>query len=435
MLRAMTGVASPSMTSLSREPADPGAGDLVADRAAVEASLADLPLRYRAAAAPRTARRYRIDVAGATPHVVVADGDTCVVYPGRTGRVDAELRTDAATWLCIVDGCCSPLDAFLDGDLQISGDLNEALRLETMFAVPEGSPMALSPARIGRYPVRGANLATFEAGPTDGPLMLMIHGLGASKVSLLPAIAGMAQTHRVVAVDLPGFGKSTTPLRARYDAPYFADTMLELLDALGDEPAAVVGNSLGGRVALEMALRAPERVRGLGLLCPAVAFDAYRLVRPALAATRGDVALGLAAAWPLPRRLVDRGLQRLFADHRRVPADNLRAAREDFLRTTRSPARRVAFLAASRRLALEQPKVYWRRLGDLAVPSLWVFGDRDPLVPCAYAEMVAEHAPSNATVEIWRSCGHVPQFEHPRRTVAALQRAFSVQAQDTAAAN
>jgi pimeloyl-ACP methyl ester carboxylesterase len=407
---------TPPRSAPASEPAPAGL------RPAVEASLRELPQRYLPMQAPRSPRRYRLEIAGCAPHVVVADHERCVVYPSRTGHVDATLAIDAEAWLALVEGTASGLDAFLAGRLRIHGDLNEALRMETIFAVPEGSPRASSPSWMGRYPVRGANLATFETGPRDGPLALMIHGLGASKVSLLPAIGGLAATHRVVAVDLPGFGKSTAPVLARYDAPYFAEVMLELLDQLDAGPAALVGNSLGGRVALEMALAAPERVTGLGLLCPAVAFDAYRLIRPALN-VRAEM-LPSMAAWPIPRGTVDRTLRRMFADHRRVPADNLRAAREDFLRSIRSPRRRLAFLAAARHLGLEQPKVYWPRLADLEVPSLWIFGDTDRLVPAFYADVVSLHAPPSATVEVWRSCGHVPQFEHPQRTVDALLAAF-----------
>jgi pimeloyl-ACP methyl ester carboxylesterase/predicted lipid carrier protein YhbT len=405
------------MTALSQplsSPTPPGVRD------AVVASLQGLPERYLRSHAPRTPRRYRVSVAGAPAHTVVVDDERCVVYPSAAGRVHAELETDAESWLAIAEGRTDGLQPFLAGRLRIRGDLNEALRLETLFAIPEGAPRSLSPSRMGRYQVGRASLSTFETGPLGAPIVVMMHGLGASKVSLLPAIAGIAATHRVVAVDLPGFGKSTAPVGAAYDAPYFARAIEGLLDALGSDQVALVGNSLGGRVALEVALTAPERISALGLLCPALAFDAYRLIRPVLGVTRGDVLAGM-AAWPLPKGLVDRGLRRLFADHRRVPADNLRAAREDFLRSIRAPARRLAFMATARHLGLESPKRYWPRLADLAVPSLWIFGAHDVLVPGRYADVVRRSAPANARVECWSDSGHVPQFEHPERTVAALR--------------
>lgn len=405
------------MTALAHPPAR---SEPAVTRTEVEQTLCDLPGRYVSGHAARKAKRYRVSIDGTPSHVVVIDGEDCVVYPSAVGHVDAELSTDAEVWLQIVEGEIAGLDAFLAGRLRIRGDLNEALRLETLFALPEGSPRSLAPARMGRYQVGRSSLSTFETGPLDAPTVVMIHGLGASKVSLLPAIAGIAEAHRVVAVDLPGFGKSTAPIGARYDAPWFAEAVVGLLDALELDEAALVGNSLGGRVALEVGLTAPERVRALGLLCPALAFDAYRRIRPLLSVTRGDIPVGL-ARWPLPRRAVDNGLRSLFADHRRVPADNLRAARDDFLRSIRTPARRMAFLAAARHLGLEEPTRYWPRLADLEPPSLWIFGDTDRLVPGRYADVVRRSAPGHARIECWRSCGHVPQFEHPERTVQALR--------------
>jgi pimeloyl-ACP methyl ester carboxylesterase len=389
-------------------------------RAAVLDSFRELPGRYVRPHAPRRARRYRLAVDGAPSHVVVADADGCSVYPSSSGAVDVELRTDPVTWLGIAEGAGDAVEAFLAGRLSLHGDLNEALRLDTLFLAPDGSPRSLAPARTRRVAVGRASLSVHETGPLGAARVLMVHGLGASKVSLLPAIAGLARDHRVVAVDLPGFGKSTAPLGAPYDAPWFAASLLGLLDALEIDRTAIVGNSLGGRVALEMAFAAPDRVRALGLLCPALAFDAYALLRPFLSVTRADVPLGI-ARWPIPRRLVDQGLRQLFADPTRVPAANLRAAREDFLRSIRPPARRMAFLATARHLGLEAPRRYWPRLADLGPPSLWIFGDTDRLVPGRYAEVVRRNAPGNARVECWRSTGHVPQFEHPERTVDALR--------------
>src|SRR5687768_2284226 len=101
-------------------------------------------------------------------------------------------------------------------------------------------------------------IATAQAG--TGPPLLAIHGLGGTKASFLPTLALLRDTHRVIAVDLPGFGDSVKPLRAPYDAAYFSGVMTAVLDALRVERAHVVGNSMGGRIALELALTASDRV-------------------------------------------------------------------------------------------------------------------------------------------------------------------------------
>ena len=87
-------------------------------------------------------------------------------------------------------------------------------------------------------------------------------------------------------MDLPGFGSSDKPARAPYNARWYAETMLTFMDVQGITAAHVVGNSMGGRIAIEMGLVEPERIRALGLLCPAVAWvrrgfhPLVRLLRP-----------------------------------------------------------------------------------------------------------------------------------------------------------
>ena len=343
----------------------------------------------------------------------------------------------------IVRGDLSGLDLFLAGELQVTGDLNEALRLETMFAAPPGTPgevrggrlvrYRLDPRRSGRVVALGdgaidsLTIEALVAGAADAPPVILLHGLGASKVSLLPVVAGLSAHHRVIALDFPGFGKSSSPVGAPYDAAWFAKVVRRTMDAAEVDSAFLVGNSMGGRVSVELALQSPERVRGIGLLCPAVAFDEYRLLRPFLQASRLDLALGV-PGWkvpgPLPGWIVRNGLRAMFADHTRVPAANLDAAQQDFLRSIDNRRRRLAFLACTRRLGMESPARFWPRLVELQAPSLWVFGDRDRLVSPNYAELVRSACPT-AHVEVWDSCGHVPQFEHPHVTNQRLREFFA----------
>ena len=389
--------------------------------------MRDLPQRYLPDRAPHTPRRYLVRVTGCQPWTVYVDGADCTVRPVVDDGIAAELRTDAASWLDIVSGHRDGLDCFFLGLLEVVGDLNEALRLETLFAPPHGSPTALRHARLVRYPFGRGAIEALEAGDPAAPAVVFLHGLGASKVSLLPTIAGLASEYRVIAMDFPGFGKSSAPLNARYDAAWLCDSALAAMDGAGVEQAAVVGNSMGGRVAVELALRHPDRVSALGLLTPAVAFDEYKLVRPLLNLLRFDLPFG-AAPWPLAagaaKRAIDAGLRSMFADPTRVPAANLAAARDDFIRLMANRGRRMAFMACTRRLGLDAPASFWRRLSELSVPSLWIFGDCDRLVSHAYAETVRAQLPA-ATVEVWEDCGHVPQFEHPIQTVERLSEFFA----------
>lgn len=396
---------------------------LVAD--AVAQSMRDLPGRFLPERADRVTRRYLLMIDGCQAWTVVVHGGRCLVWPTASPTADAALMVDAPTWLRIAFGETTGIEAFFEGKLRVSGDLNEALRMETLFAPPRTAPARLRQGKLVRYDLgpRFGEVEVLEAGDPEAPPVLLLHGLGASKVSLLPVVAGLAMQRRVLAMDLPGFGKSAAPVRGRYDPAWFADSAEAVLDAAGVRSAALVGNSLGGRVALELALRRPERVEAMALLCPAVAFNEYKLVRPFLGLSRADMALGT-VPWPLagryPRSVIGAGIRSLFAEPDRVPADNVRAAADDALRTLRDHRRRIAFMATVRRLGMERPSRFWPRLAGLERPSLWIFGDSDRLVAPSYAAVVRRNAPG-AQVEVWDSCGHVPQFEYPERTVARLK--------------
>ena len=225
-------------------------------------------------------------------------------------------------------------------------------------------------------------------------------------------VPALSQSFRVITIDLPGFGSSSKPLRAPYDAPWFSRAVIRFMDAQGIGRAHIVGNSLGGRVAIEVGLREPDRVRSLSLLCPSMAWRRRRhfvplvkLLRPELAAiphTFGDA-------------LVRQQFWSMFSRPERIHPTAADVAVEEFLRTYRSVNARVAFHASARHIYLEEPngpKGFYTRLRELEPPSLFVWGDEDPLVPPAFARYVREAVPSAQQV-ILDQCGHVPQVEHP----------------------
>jgi pimeloyl-ACP methyl ester carboxylesterase len=384
----------------------------------VRSSFLRLAERFRPEDARGVHASWEIAIQGRpTTTVHVRDG-RCLVSPGVTEDPDARLRTDAATWLALVDGRQDGIAAFLAGRLGIDGDLNLAARFETMFGP---GPDAVRLLRTIETQVRGLRIESIVAGSGGSPVVLL-HGLGANKVSFLPTLDGLADRFEVHALDLPGFGKSSKPLPTgrRYTMTWMADVVHGYLVRNGIRDVHVVGNSMGGRIAIELALRHPRSVRSVVGLGAAVAFDEYQRFGPLLRLTRPH----WVGAAPLPMRLpwVEAGLRELFHDPTRVPADNVRAAAVDVLRTFRDPGYRMALLACARHLGAERAggrRSYWTRLAGLSVPSLWVFGRRDRLVHHRYAQRVAACLPA-ATVDLWDDVGHVPQFELPDRTNAAL---------------
>jgi pimeloyl-ACP methyl ester carboxylesterase len=218
----------------------------------------------------------------------------------------------------------------------------------------------------------------------------------------------------VIAVDLPGFGDSVKPIRAGYDARYFARSVIGLLDALEIDSAHLIGNSMGGRVAIELGLGHPDRVDAIALLSPSLAWLRPRPWAPLVKLLRPELGLLPAAPRPVMERLV----------RRLVPAAGdewVAAGLDEFLRAFLEPRGRAAFYAAARQIYLEEPHGndgFWTRLGTLAPESLFVWGRQDQVVPIGFARHVQRTLPAARHVEL--DCGHVPQVERPRETHAAI---------------
>ncbi|MDQ5834015.1 MAG: alpha/beta fold hydrolase, partial [Actinomycetota bacterium] len=191
-----------------------------------------------------------------------------VLAPSREGdEPDTVISADTATWQSIADDVRGGMRAFRAGRLHMRGSLHLG---EGLLAATAGSD---EPGRLAfeRLRTRSGRVSILSAG-SGSHTLLCLHGLGATKASFLPTVAALADGYRVVAMDLPGFGESDKPIGAPYNAAWFARTVFDTLDALEVEGATLVGNSMGGRIAIEAGLTDPERVEGLVLLSPALAW-------------------------------------------------------------------------------------------------------------------------------------------------------------------
>jgi len=325
--------------------------------------------------------------------------------PANGERPDARMAADAATWRRIADDVRGGMEAFSRGRLKIRDDLHLGVGFLAATSGLTG-PERLELARV-RTP--HGEIALLQAGA--GEDVLLLHGLGATKASFLPTVAALAGTYRVTAIDLPGFGDSAMPLRAAYDAPFFAAAAVAALDALEIDRAHVVGNSMGGRVALELGFEHPERVGRLALLAPSLAWLRERRWAPLLRAVRPELGL----LQPAPRMIVDRIARAMVPGGREGWSA---VGVDEFLRGYLTPRGRAAFYAAARNIYLEDPDTFWSRLRELQGDALFVWGRQDRIVPIGFARHVRDALPAAEHLEL--DCGHVPQLEAPRETHAAL---------------
>jgi pimeloyl-ACP methyl ester carboxylesterase len=225
----------------------------------------------------------------------------------------------------------------------------------------------------------------------------------------------------VLARDLPGHGGSQAT-GDTHAVEYLGNWLLAFVRETCDQPAVLVGNSLGGRTALEAALSSPDEVRGLVLLCPAVAYRKLRQFVPLVRLVRDEIA---SLPVRIPRGVASRSLRSLFADPTRLPDAWHDVAIDEFIRVLNVRANRLAIFSALRHVYLDEPfgkRGFWERLPSLEPPALFLWGDRDVLIPAGVSRYVAEALPDAGCVVI-DDCGHVPQFEHPELT-ARLTREF-----------
>lgn len=383
----------------------------------VEEAFASLPERYLGAQGDRLAIvQVRLEDVGRTWEIELG-GERCRVGNSPARRPDVVIGTDSATWLALRDGRLSGIDAFSARRLWARGDLDAAVGFEGRFRLPDDRPPLM---RMHDVQVRGATISSLTAGA--GPEhVILIHGLGGAKSSFYETVSALTDEYTVHAIDLPGFGSSSKPAGGAYNADFFARHVLRFMDTLSLDRVHLVGNSMGGRVALEVGLQAPGRVRTLTLLAPSLAWLRGRGWSPLVRLLRPELA---ALPHPLRSSQVRRQFWSLIARPDRVDPAVGDIAADEFLRVYRSRMARVAFFAAARNIYLEKPYGnggFWTRLEELEPPSLFVWGSDDKLVPASFSRHVGAIVPESTQV-VLGECGHVPQIELPERTHAMLRR-------------
>ncbi|MET0614810.1 MAG: alpha/beta fold hydrolase [Thermoleophilaceae bacterium] len=357
--------------------------------------------------------RVRLEAGPATTYdAVIAGRRMRLRAADESAEPDAVLSADPATWARIAADYRGGMEAFRAGRLGIRGSLHVGAGF---LAATSG---AEEPGRLEFETLRtlGFGAISVLSAGTGPETILCVHGLGGTKASFLPTVNGLADDYRVVAMDLPGFGESDKPLGAPYDAAWFARSVFAAMDALGIERAHVAGNSMGGRVAIEAGLTDRDRIGGLLLLSPALAWLRPRRWAPVIRALRPELGL----IQPAPRPIVEAMVRRL------VPSANggwSAAGVDEFLRSYLTRSGRAAFYAAARNIYLDEPHGddgFWTRLESLESDSLFVWGQHDMLVPIGFMKHVERALPRAKHVEL--NCGHVPQVERPRETNAAIRK-------------
>lgn len=279
---------------------------------------------------------------------------------------------------------------------------------------PEAMYPAGDPTVAARFETlaSGLRVRVLECGVPTGPAVLLLHGWCCSAYSFRRNLCALTDLGcRVVVADLKGHGLSDKPLgRGEYTRARMADHVLEIMDAVGMRRAALVGHSMGCAIAVEVALRRPERVTHLALLGPA-GFGTITVLPVARFLTPAVVA-------PLLPRLVRRWM--IAAVLRLASARDERLTARD-VDEYYAPTQFPEFTRAMRDLLHEFGWAPGERaaLGRLAVPTLVMFGTRDRLVYNRSVEAVARAIP-DVVLDVVEGAGHVLPEEVPERVNSRL---------------
>jgi len=264
--------------------------------------------------------------------------------------------------------------------------------------------------------LHGRTVSYAEAG--EGPVLLLIHGMGGSSENWQAVIEPLAREHTVIVPDLPGHGRSA-PGGGDYSVGGLAAGLRDLLLVLGHERATLVGHSLGGGVAMQFAYQFPEIVERLVLVSSGgLGPEVSLLLRAAALPGAGTF---IAATAPLVRRL-GAGLRRVER-HGRGPSTDVAEVVHGY-GLLAAGERRAAFLATVRSvigIGGQRVSAVDRLYLAEAVPVLIVWGARDRLVPVHHGEQAHRDIPGSR-LEIFENAGHLPQLEEPSRFVAVLEQ-------------
>lgn len=294
-------------------------------------------------------------------------------------------------------------------------------------------PADLAPLSRTKTLDSGLCLHYYEAGSSFASPLVLIHGLGDEADSWRHVLRPLAESHRVIALDLPGFGRSGHPKRA-YTLTFFARTVAQLLAALGIERATLVGSSLGAAVAQRLALGRPDLVERLVLSDGVLPVESGRPTGALWMFLIPGIGEAMYASLRRSQDEAYATLRPYYGDLDALPAADRAFLRQRVWARVWSNSQRRAFLSALRWLAID--RVFRAgdlraRLAGLSTPTLLIWGEYDHIVAQAEGEATAALLP-DARLEVIRSAGHLPHQEHPAEFVAAL-RAFLSSAMPRAA--
>jgi pimeloyl-ACP methyl ester carboxylesterase len=250
-----------------------------------------------------------------------------------------------------------------------------------------------------------------EGDPADSTPVFLLHGTGASLLTWDGWTEALKAEHRVIRLDLPGYGLTGPNPAQDYGTAFYVRFLHSFLQALGVEKFYLAGNSLGGRIAWEYALAYPDQVQKLVLVDSAGYPGAGG--RPLVLQLASTPVLKDILRYVTPKFLVERSLKEVYADDSKVTE----ALVQQYYDMTCREGNREAFAARAGVVYSDS----YLNLPQLTTPTLILWGDSDTWIPVENAYRFQEDLPDHRLV-IFANLGHVPQEENPAETAKEVLR-------------
>lgn len=272
-----------------------------------------------------------------------------------------------------------------------------------------------APAPSAFIELDGMQVHVRDTGPRDDPApIVLLHGMASSLHSFEGWQQALSTDRRVITVDLPGFGLTGPSPQGEYRIEAYTRFTLRLLDALGVKRVILGGNALGGEVAWQTALLAPERVKKL-ILIDSDGYQISSLSQPIAFTIAGARWLRWVAERILPRSLIESSVRNVFGDPDKVSPTVVDRYFELNLRVGN---RRALF----QRMDQAESGANERQIRQIKQPTLVLWGAEDGMAPVAFADRFCADIPK-CTKVIFPRLAHIPQEEDPAGTLVPV-RAF-----------
>lgn len=260
----------------------------------------------------------------------------------------------------------------------------------------------------------GARLYYYAAGTRGaGVPVVFIHGFPTSSHLWSDVVPLMPRGHRIVVLDLLGYGRSDRPLYRGVDIRAHAERIVELLDELHIRRACIAGHGIGGGIAQSLAIRHPERVSHLCLI-DSVAFDRWPTLEARIARASLPLTQFAPPEWLLG--VVRRDMQRGYADHARAAH-----SMDLYLRAFKNADGRRALVSHIRALTSRETVKLGRQLGKIRAPTAIVWGEHDRVIPPSVGRRLQSMIP-DATLDVLEDGRHFTPEELPRQVADAVAR-------------